>query len=166
MRYTLYFLLAFSFSGIAQNNNCACCTANHMAFDFWLGEWTVTNPNGSYAGSNVIDKIQDNCVLRENWTSATPGYTGTSTNYYDSVKKQWIQLWVDNQGQSLYLYGNFKEGAMVLQSDPTPGQNGLTINRVSWTPNKDGTVRQHWETSIDNGITWVTAFDGLYTPKK
>ena len=166
MRYFLLFTMVITYSGFAQNADCACCTANHTAFDFWIGQWTVTNPNGSYAGSNVIDKIQDNCVLRENWTSATPGYTGTSTNYYDSIKKQWIQLWVDNQGQSLYLYGNLIDGAMVLQSDPTPGQNGNIINRVSWTPNSDGTVRQHWETSIDDGVTWATAFDGLYTPKK
>ncbi|MEP2935039.1 MAG: hypothetical protein ABJM06_04940 [Gilvibacter sp.] len=166
MRFILLFMLIITYSGFAQNEDCACCSTNHTAFDFWIGEWTVTNPNGSYAGSNVIDKIQDNCILRENWTSATPGYTGTSTNYYNSAKKQWIQLWVDNQGQSLYLYGNLKDGAMVLQSDPTSGQNGLTINRVSWTPNSDGTVRQHWETSTDDGVTWATAFDGLYTPKK
>jgi hypothetical protein len=25
-----------------------------------------------------------------------------------------------------------------------------------------GKVRQHWESSADDGKTWTTAFDGLY----
>ena len=71
--------LVFSMTGFAQTSaNCNCCTDKHGEFDFWIGEWTVTNPDGSAAGTNVIDKIQDNCVLRENWTSAQPGFTGTS----------------------------------------------------------------------------------------
>lgn len=32
--------------------------------------------------------------------------------------------------------------------------------RITWTPNADGTVRQHWEQSTDGGKTWTTAFDG------
>ena len=33
---------------------------------------------------------------------------------------------------------------------------------ATWTPNPDGTVRQHWEISSDAGKSWTTAFDGLY----
>jgi hypothetical protein len=36
-------------------------------------------------------------------------------------------------------------------------------DRVTWTPNADGSVRQLWEKSADGGATWTTAFDGLYT---
>lgn len=48
----------------AQSTNCNCCTEKHVEFDFWIGTWTVTNPNGTPAGTNTIDKIQDHCVLR------------------------------------------------------------------------------------------------------
>ncbi len=48
---------------------------------------------------------------------------------------------------------------MVLRY--VPSRNGY----ITWTPNADGSVRQHWETSED-GKTWKTAFDGLYTPRK
>ncbi|CAN5170593.1 hypothetical protein BH11PSE14_BH11PSE14_24070 [soil metagenome] len=34
--------------------------------------------------------------------------------------------------------------------------------RITWTPNADGSVRQFWESSSDDGKRWTTAFDGLY----
>ena len=88
---------------LAQDKDCACCTGAHTEFDFWIGSWEVTNPDGSLAGHNTISKAQDNCILRENWVSATPGYTGTSNNFFNLQTKQWEQIWVDNQGASLHL---------------------------------------------------------------
>ena len=82
MKKTLLILgLLFSISLTAQNNNCNCCTEKHQEFDFWLGSWETYNPDGTLAGTNEIDKIQGKCVLRENWTSAKAGYTGTSYNF-------------------------------------------------------------------------------------
>ena len=34
--------------------------------------------------------------------------------------------------------------------------------RLKLEPNADGTVRQLWETSSDDGKTWAASFDGLY----
>lgn len=79
---TLVFLLFVSFTfSQNQQNKCKCCTAIHWQFDFWKGEWVVTNPDGSVAGTNTITKIQNGCILEENWISNTPGYTGTSRNF-------------------------------------------------------------------------------------
>jgi hypothetical protein len=39
--------------------------------------------------------------------------------------------------------------------------SGKVQHRISWTPNDDGSVRQHWESSTD-GEEWTTLFDGLY----
>ncbi|MBC2845573.1 hypothetical protein [Winogradskyella flava] len=41
---------------------------------------------------------------------------------------------------------------------------GKLFHRVTWTPNKDGTVRQLWET-ITDGTDITIAFDGLYRRK-
>ncbi len=146
----------------AQTNSCNCCTEKHEEFDFWIGEWTVTNPKGIVAGSNRIEKVQDNCVLQENWTSAKGNFTGTSNNFYNSKAKQWEQLWIDNQGQSLHLKGNRVGNQMILQSDEAMNKEGKPyIHRITWTKNDDGTVRQYWET-ITNGKEVIVAFDGLY----
>ncbi|MBT8272229.1 MAG: hypothetical protein KJO77_00395 [Bacteroidia bacterium] len=165
MKYLLSLLaiiFCFQISQAQDSNTCNCCTEVHAEFDFWIGNWTVTNPDGSAAGKNVIDKIQDNCILRENWTSARPGYTGTSHNFYNSRTKQWEQIWVDNQGQSLHLKGHRKGNKMILKTDKETNKDGQVFyHRVTWTSNEDGTVRQLWET-ITDGKDVSIAFDGLY----
>ena len=36
---------------------------------------------------------------------------------------------------------------------------------LSYTPGSDGSVRQVWDTSTDDGKTWKNAFDGKYVKK-
>ena len=162
--FTTILIIALSFSAQAQNNvqsKCNCCTEKHSEFDFWIGNWAVTNPDGSAAGTNVIDKIQDNCILRENWTSTKGGFTGTSSNFYNYKSKKWEQIWIDNKGGSLHLKGNRVGNQMILQTDEETNKDGQTFyHRVTWTLNDDGTVRQYWETITGKDIK--VAFDGLY----
>ncbi|GAA4896687.1 hypothetical protein GCM10023311_21800 [Flaviramulus aquimarinus] len=151
-----------SISVNAQETNCNCCTEKHSEFDFWIGTWTVTNPDGSLAGNNVIEKIQDNCLLRENWTSAKGTYTGTSTNFYNNNTKQWEQIWIDNQGGSLHLKGHRKGNKMILKTSVANNKDGLPFyHQITWSLNDDGSVRQYWETITNNKDVSV-AFDGLY----
>ena len=111
--------------------------------------------------------MQDGCVMQENWKSAAGKYAGTSYNFYNAASKTWTQTWVDNQGGSLKLEGAFRNGKMVLMSEPVKDKKvGSYINRITWTPNEDGSVRQLWETSSDFGTTWNAIFDGLYKKKK
>jgi hypothetical protein len=52
---------------------------------------------------------------------------------------------------------------MVLSGQrPARDGSGMVLHRISWTPNADGTVRQLWEASKDDGGTWAVLFDGLY----
>ncbi len=138
----------------------ACSSAEHRAFDFWAGEWDVTT-NGQPAGRNRIELVHNGCALAEHWVSATGGFTGSSLNTYDQVNRQWHQTWVDTSGTLLQLNGQFIDGSMVL-SEQRAGNNGEAVtHRITWTPNDDGSVRQHWQTSND-GESWTTLFDGLY----
>jgi hypothetical protein len=50
---------------------------------------------------------------------------------------------------------------MVLQGQTVESDGKATRHRISWTPNSNGTVRQHWESTDAKG-EWTTAFDGLY----
>lgn len=162
----VFCLTLFSLCLNAQTDGCNCCTEKHQEFDFWEGSWETFTPDGKLAGTNEIDKIQDKCILRENWTSAKSGYTGTSYNFYNVQTNQWEQIWIDNQGQSLHLKGNRKGNQMILNSEAMKDQKGNTVyNRVTWTKNEDGTVRQLWESS-SNQKDWTVAFDGLYKKRK
>jgi len=143
--------------------DCNCCSADHRAFDFWIGEWEVVNSNdGSPAGFSVISKEEGGCVIRENWTSAKAGYSGTSLNFFNTQTKQWEQLWIDNAGASLKLKGSRVGNQMILTSDEFTKSDGKKYrNRITWTKNDDGTVRQLWEVISEAEVTAI-AFDGLY----
>ena len=144
---------------------CACCHEKAKQFHFWVGEWEAYNPKGKLAGTNRIVLMEGNCVMQENWISAGSGVTGTSYNFYNTTTNKWQQLWLDNQGGNLQLEGEWNGSTMILQSKPTKnGQGQLQVDRITWTPNADGTVRQLWETSTD-GANWSVAFDGLYRKK-
>ena len=145
-----------------QSNTCACCGEEYKKFDFWSGNWQVSS-NDQFAGTNNIYYIQDSCILLENWVGAA-GTTGTSMNYFNKVDSTWNQLWIDNQGNKLQLNGQFNGESMVLISEPTVNkQNQIIINKITWTPLEDGTVRQLWEATRDGGKQWQIIFDGIYS---
>ncbi len=137
-----------------------CATPEHRQFDFWLGEWKV-EAGGKIAGSNRITRLYGDCILREEYETANGKYVGTSLNGWDAARGVWHQTWVDNQGAVLLLDGRFEAGRMRLEGR-TATTTGEQIERITWTPNPDGTVRQRWEQSTDGGKSWKTAFDGLY----
>jgi hypothetical protein len=149
--------------GLAAAQSPSCDSSAHRAFDFWVGDWQVHAGNGKLAGSNTITRAHNGCVLRENYR--TPGgYTGESINIYDASRKVWHQTWADSSGLLLLLEGGIKDGSMVLEGKGLMAGSGSMSHRITWTPNADGSVRQHWE-STDASGKWTTAFDGKYTRK-
>ena len=158
-------LVPWSIPAVAQQpaRPPACTSAEHRQFDFWIGNWDVTLPNGKYAGTNRIEPILTGCVLRESWSGAG-GMHGTSYNIYDATSHRWHQTWVDDVGSLLELNGTFRDGRMVLIGEQK-SDSGATLQRITWTPNGKGEVRQLWEASSDGGKTWAVQFDGLYRKK-
>lgn len=141
-----------------------CTAPEYRAFDFWLGTWDVQAAGSTGpAASNRISSEQGGCVVLEQYQNQ--GFTGMSINFYDQVTGKWHQTWMSNSGGAVYLEGGLDErGAMVMTDADLPvSEVSGTTNRVTWTPNEDGSVRQHWESSSDGGETWATVFDGTYT---
>jgi len=156
---------------LAQDSTAAapapCSGPEYRQFDFWLGDWEVTGPKGGVVGTNLVERVQGDCGLRENW-AGKGGITGTSLNIWNAEDGRWHQTWIDSTGGLLLLSGGLVNGAMVMSgtTKSTAHPGGTTLQRITWTPNADGTVRQLWEASEDDGTTWTVAFDGLYTKKK
>jgi hypothetical protein len=161
----LLILLVLPGAALAQGQQ-GCLAPEYRQFDFWVGDWTVTTPKGTLAGTNRIESILGGCVLQEHWASSNGG-DGTSLNMWNAADSTWRQVWMDAGGNLLELKGRLEGGSMVLTgTHATPGKPGsATIERVTWTPRDGGAVRQHWEASTDGGATWATQFDGLYQRK-
>lgn len=140
-----------------------CSSAEHRQFDFWIGDWQVHKPDGSIAGINRITREYGGCVIHERYATGK-GYSGESLNAYDALRKVWHQTWVDDSGVLLSLEGRWDGKSMILEG-LAPAPNGvMTKQRITWTPNADGSVRQLWEAADAKGA-WTVAFDGRYTKK-
>ena len=142
----------------------ACATEAHRAFDFWIGVWDVTAAGqGQPSAVNRISREHGGCALREDYATKG-GYTGMSISFYDARRGIWHQTWMGVYGSALFIEGGLNDrGEMVLSSRNTPYHlEGAKISQVTWTPNPDGSVRQHWQMSSDDGASWSTVFDGLY----
>ena len=141
----------------------ACASDEHHAFDFWIGIWDVTAAGQNQPSAvNRISREHAGCIIHEDYKT-NGGYTGMSMNFYDAARKKWHQTWMGAGGSALFIEGGLNDkGEMVLSNQNTPYyKEGTPINRIIWTPNEDGSVRQHWQVSND-GDTWTTVFDGLY----
>ncbi|HZR26783.1 MAG TPA: cupin domain-containing protein [Vicinamibacterales bacterium] len=130
----------------------SCGDAEHRQFDFWIGDWEVLAPNGTVAGHSRITPASMGCAIEEQWSGAGGG-NGRSLNTYDPNDKKWHQYWVGGDGTILQLAGTFGDNAMTL---------GDGTNRIRWSRNSDGSVRQTWDVTKDSGKTWQTTFDGKY----
>jgi hypothetical protein len=140
-----------------------CADPAYRQFDFWLGHWQVTTADGRVAGENRIRMAENGCVLTERYTTPS-GFQGQSLNIFDRRTKRWHQTWVDNTGLLLQLDGGLENGSMVMSGPGVTGTGAALTHRITWTPNADGTVRQHWQSQEAAAAEWQTLFDGLYRP--
>ncbi len=137
-----------------------CSSPDHRQFDFWVGEWEVSNALSSAPGPHAcsrITSVHGGCAVREEYENLS-GYEGSSLSYFDARDGRWHQTWIDNQGAAVLFTGGLEGDSMVLGSQD--GEN--TLGRMTWTPLADGHVRQVWERSEDGGTTWTLLFDGSY----
>ncbi len=181
MRFTTFTLFVslsiLSVSALSQNQQTTpqtppCQSApQYAAFDFWSGKWDVygnlekTTP---LYGKNSIKKAQNGCLLIEEWEGAQ-GSTGTSMNYYDGTKGKWVQHWVAAGGTVINIEGGIEGNSMILTGKifyANTQENPIRTFRGTWTPIKEGVVRQFFEESMDQGKTWKHWFEGFYFRKE
>jgi hypothetical protein len=130
-------------------------------FDFWLGDWNVYGPDGSFAGTNRITRTEGGCLIRESWTGAGGG-TGFSMNFWDARAEAWRQVWV-SPGVQIDYSGGLDGTAMVLEGHITYFGNGRTFPfRGTWTPQDNGDVIQHFQQADPETGAWSDWFIGRY----
>lgn len=142
-----------------------CKSASHRQFDFWVGNWVVTDKDDNVVGYNRIDLILNSCALQENWQGGS-GSNGKSVNFYDRQTQKWHQTWVDNSGGVLYLDGELQGDVMVLEGRRLGREGKTVLHKISYTPLDDGRVKQYWQASGDSGKTWNDLFLGFYEKRQ
>ena len=123
----------------------------------------MRTPDGKLAGVNRISSEYNGCVLHERYDTGR-GYSGESLNTFDATRQVWHQTWVDTDGTLLLLEGGLRDGRMVLEGQSVNADKSVSKQRITWSLNADGSVRQLWE-ATDAAGAWTVAFDGTYTRK-
>lgn len=61
--------------------------------------------------------------------------------------------------------GAWRDGALRFEAAQPQPDGSISLLKMTFTPLPDGAVRQHGETSTDNGKSWSSSFDFTYRRK-
>lgn len=144
-----------------------CSAAEYHQLVFWIGDWDTfetDTPGGPSVARARVDPIAQGCAIHELYEQVD-GLIGDSILSYDPVRKQWQQTWVTNRGSIMVLWGNFKDGALVLEGEAHLRDGTSVMQRITWKAQDKG-VRESAVLSKDSGKTWTPAFDVLFLKHK
>jgi hypothetical protein len=92
----------------------ACSSAEHRAFDFWVGRWDVYRTDtDALVAHSLIERMYDGCAIRESWMPHGRA-GGGSLSAWDPAARMWRQTWVDSANAHASFEGGIESGAMVL----------------------------------------------------
>lgn len=171
MKNILLFAMLF-ITVLFTNAQHPCSSPVYRQFDFWLGEWEAFATNGKKAGDSKISLILDSCIILEEWTGTSVNngvhYAGKSYNTYNAAKQKWQQYWVDNTGGvTEYFNGHYEDNKMIVETGNEKQADGsYKIQKMTFYNLEQDKIRQHGESSTDEGKTWKTDFDLEYRRKK
>lgn len=140
-----------------------CSAVEYRQFDFWLGDWDTfetEDPNGASIARAQITSLVDGCALHERYEQ-TDGLVGDSILSFDPVRRQWQQTWVTNRGSIMVLWGELRDGTLVLEGEAHLHDGATVLQRITWRREGDA-VRETAVLSRDQGASWEPAFDVLF----
>jgi hypothetical protein len=121
--------------------------------------------NRSLTGFERDDPSGASYTTRRDTTPAGAIFRSEPHNLYDRETGRWLQFWMDSQGDvTRFEGGPTAESAMVLVAthDRGPDFSGEMTQRMTFTRNPNGSVRQLGEGSTDGGATWEARYDFTY----
>jgi hypothetical protein len=133
-------------------------------FDFWLGDWAITNANGSNEASSRVYLALGQYLVVESWDDGR-NHKGENLFAYNADDKTWHGMFADNQGRVHVFTGNVSGGRAEFYG-PSQGPSGeAVLNRIRVVRLATNKVEQSWEKSTDNGASWTVVFKGEYARK-
>lgn len=138
-----------------------CESSAHRAFDYWVGEWVVSDTTGRPIAESSITVVSGGCAIAEHWRPRR-GREGRSLSWFEPKDGQWHQQWIGGDGWVARFSGTVTDGELTLTETAHPKTPTQPIARMSWLRAGTDTVRQVMWQSKDAGATWVPAFMGVY----
>jgi hypothetical protein len=142
-----------------------CRAAEYRQLDYTIGRFRVVAGSGELAGELRVEPVLARCMLRGHWRGAIAGQ-GEATTWYDRHTQTWQRVFVNDDGHSLRLAGRVEDGRLVLTGRNAFFDGRVGLHRMSWQPQADGSIRQLWELSMDEGRTWETLLASQAIPER
>ena len=129
----------------------ACAAPQYHQFDFWIGQWDVTLPNGKRAGDNRIEPILGGCALRESWIGRRAAATARATTPATRAAGAGTRPGWTTRAACWCSRAPSPTGSMVLEGETVDSAGKKQRQRITWQQTSPGHVRQLWESSSDGG---------------
>ncbi len=157
-------LRALTDNGAVTSQRPAGCGASEQRqFDFWLGEWDVSETGAAAVEAESSITLHDQgCVILEYWRPFQ-GASGHSINGYDKAAKIWRQTWIDATGRITAYGGTMLDGTLYLDN-LTAETSGAAAGRrrMNFRAIDANTVRQWGELLDEKSGKWSIAWDLTY----
>jgi len=166
--------VAISASAHAEFISPKCDSAEHRAFDFWLGDWQVIDFNSKQlVAFDRVTKQLKGCLIQQELIWLTDQFRDTDLNFRLQGKSfsswngagYWQMLWVDVHGGSLYVRGTVQADGSLEFKTIEPAPDGRHVKAV-WIKNQDGTIRHTGYSKNGDSGSWSVYFDWLYVPNR
>lgn len=150
----------------AVERNARPCKFSPQArqLDFWVGHWDV-QVSGQSVGTNVIERLEEGCLIMENW-SGRGGSTGRSMNFFNPSTNKWRQSYISNNEVIWEMSGEFKDGVMLLEGEMYAPGSAPVMVRVKFYNLSPDHMRHTQDNSTDGGKTWTNVWDSTYIRQK
>ena len=134
--------------------------------DFTLGSWDVSR-NGQKNAVVHMERVLGGCAILERWeVPAGKSGAGIGLFTYSRVLKAWTYAWAADTGAATMFTGQSLSPTEIRYDTERPLANGGKRLR-HWTLSllPDGKIRELSVGSDDNGATWTTEYDLLWTKR-
>lgn len=148
-----------------ETQNKPCNLPQAAQFDFWLGEWELTW-NDTVKGSNIVSKDLDGCVIHEQFTGPSDGFSGQSWSVYNPATNKWQQTWVDNAGAYLTLEGEFTNGQMELSTQKINAKGETVLLKMVFSNITPNEFDWEWKRSANGGSNFEVLWKIHYRRKQ
>lgn len=159
----------FSTTTVAQDTWDPCPAEAYHQFDFWIGDWDVTNrflqADTTWAvvghATNRVYPVLNGCAIIEHWEGnmGPRPIRGFSIRAYDAVKEKWVLVlnWPSpNRAGFGLLEGVFTHGRGEFFSEGTNQQGQPMLTRYSFSDINEQTFRWDAAYSTSKGREWYT----------
>jgi hypothetical protein len=159
------FLMVAGYLFATPNPKLCATTPQIRQLDFWLGNWSISNPGTSGTGKSKVYLLLNQCLFVESWDNGK-GHAGQNLFAYSADDRTWYGMFADNEGRThIFNKGKVDSGSAEFDGKSRGPEGVEVLNRVKVLRNGPDKVEQTWEKSTDQGANWKMVFRGEYVRK-